>query len=465
MSDANSFETVDIPADVPVARLPPEILAAIFSMLSLSPILPPKGYRLGWNGALWARIGWLNVTHVCRRWRYVALQHPALWANITIPHPLGDHWADASFSRAQDAPLTILQPDDSGPFALRASDHAFIRANLARTRVLRLNSCTDPILDILCTPAPVLHALDLTFSNDPEQALPDSFLSGAPLRHLRLHVAGQLPWTSPLLSNLVSLELETKIIAHVRRAALADVLGALGRMRTLERLAVGLALDAADAHAAGTVALPQLRHLHLRADIASAHRLLAHLVLPASANMHFSVRCEASAHPATDNAALFSAMIASFDGRPPLSHIRITRSAAAAGGHVAAWRAGEARRGPALAVTLSDSGSVASAALSALASEHLEELDVYSADAGEAWLTALRNAPRLRHAAVDGPAVRAFCGALEDASFLPALSALVIAGPSSVVGAGALTDVHEACARRLQEAAPGMDVKWRWVWR
>ncbi|KAI0042363.1 hypothetical protein FA95DRAFT_585415 [Auriscalpium vulgare] len=489
-ADLDNFETVDIP-QVAVSRLPPEILAAVFSILS-SIALP--GYR-DWNAASRTRLGWLNVTHVCRRWRYVALQDPALWANIATPHPLGDCWADAFFTRAQDFPLSIMQPDGAGPFALRPSDRAFIRANLARTRALRINGWTDPILDILCSPAPALHALDLNLADDPEMSLPDSLLSGAPLRHLSLQVAGQLPWTSPLLTNLVSLEFEIKR-PHEQKVALADVLRALGRMCTLQRLAVGLALDAADPGAAGAVALPQLRHLQLRADIESAHRLLAHLVLPTSADTHFAVHCHASALPAADTAAFFSAMAASLAGALPLAHIRITRTVAAGGGRVSGWRAGMAHSGAALDVAFSDRArretklSVAAPALAALASEHLEELNVYSADSDLAWPLALGRASRLRRVAVDGPAVRAFCGALDDARFLPALSGLVIAGPSSVVGADALTDVlplslahraraghalgkldvvacgvDEACARRLQEAVPGMEVNWRWAWR
>ncbi|KAI0045646.1 hypothetical protein FA95DRAFT_1680371 [Auriscalpium vulgare] len=153
-----------------------------------------------------------------------------------------------------------------------------------------------------------------------------------------------------------------------------------------------------------------------------------------------------------------------------------TRAVAAGGGHVTAWREGEAQCGPALAVALSDSAgatnlSAASPALATLASEHLQELDLW-------------------RVAVDGPAVHAFCSALEDVHFLPALSVLVIAGPSSVFGVDALAYVlpnslahraraghalkelnvvacgaKEECARRLQEAVPGMDVNWRRAWR
>ncbi|KAI0042356.1 hypothetical protein FA95DRAFT_584748 [Auriscalpium vulgare] len=469
MSQAD-IKTVDI-LGVLVARLPLEILAAIFYSLSFIAL---PGYRrrpgvgVG-NVASRTKLGWLAVTHVCRRWRYVALQEPALWANIATPHPLGDRWANAFFTRAKESPLSVRQPDGMGPLTLRQSDREFIRANLARIRVLSIKfSLADPILDILCSPAPVLHALDLTltrnrttpdftfaldlpFASAPAISLPDSFLRGAPLWHVRLpHVAGQLPWTSPLLANLVSLEFEINT-THAQKVALEDVLDALRRMPTLQRLAFSLALDLADPGAAGAVALPQLRHLQLRADIESAHRLIAHLVLPISADTQFAVHCHASALPAADTAAFFSAMTASFAGVPPLAHIRITRTVATGGGRVSGWRAGPAHSGAALDVALSDRTqlSMTAAALAALASEHLEELNVYSADSDPAWLVALGRAPRLRDVAVDGPAVRAFCAALDDARFLPALSALLIAGPSSVVGAEVLADVlPQSLARR-----------------
>ncbi|KAI0042526.1 hypothetical protein FA95DRAFT_1500023, partial [Auriscalpium vulgare] len=83
-------------------RLPPELLAYIFALLAS--IDPPELYTLPMNGSP----GWLAATHVCQRWRRVALEDPTLWAaNISVPFPLGPRWADRFLSRAQDAPLTI----------------------------------------------------------------------------------------------------------------------------------------------------------------------------------------------------------------------------------------------------------------------------------------------------------------------------------------------------------------------
>src|ERR1700730_4144150 len=58
---------------VPISHLPPEILAAIFSFLSPSV----------WNRGI-DLLEWLSVTHVCHRWRDIALTHPRLWSHINF---------------------------------------------------------------------------------------------------------------------------------------------------------------------------------------------------------------------------------------------------------------------------------------------------------------------------------------------------------------------------------------------
>ncbi|KAI0046757.1 hypothetical protein FA95DRAFT_1542131 [Auriscalpium vulgare] len=82
---------------LPVARLPPEVLRTIFTVCSDidHPLIE------GWD----FHFGWLAVTHVCRRWRDIALEHSGLWADVL--YPLGPLWAAASLERAQTMPLIV----------------------------------------------------------------------------------------------------------------------------------------------------------------------------------------------------------------------------------------------------------------------------------------------------------------------------------------------------------------------
>ncbi|KAI0044486.1 hypothetical protein FA95DRAFT_1496994, partial [Auriscalpium vulgare] len=88
-------------ANLPSSRLPPETMGHIFTILVS--IDPPT--RTDYPVKI--SIGWLSVTHVCQRWRDIALHTPMLWTDIAFPFVFGEHWAAAFSSRARDMPLTI----------------------------------------------------------------------------------------------------------------------------------------------------------------------------------------------------------------------------------------------------------------------------------------------------------------------------------------------------------------------
>lgn len=51
-----------------------------------------------------ATLGWINATHTCRRWRVVALTHPALWASAVAAFPKG---LSTFLKRSKNMPLTL----------------------------------------------------------------------------------------------------------------------------------------------------------------------------------------------------------------------------------------------------------------------------------------------------------------------------------------------------------------------
>ncbi|KAI0046291.1 hypothetical protein FA95DRAFT_1402026 [Auriscalpium vulgare] len=457
-------------AQRPATHLPPEILSHIFSILS-SIDQPARPY--GKKGSL----GWLTATHVCRRWRSVALGDPSLWAsNIILPFALGARWADTFIARAQGASLVITRPQDVSPSPILPTniEFDFLRANLARTQVLRLDANATH-LHALCTPAPLLHTLDIRHLmsglyrmrpgaavNSPPILSKDLFggSTGAPaLRHLRVETQGPLPWTSPLLAGLKSLDLRHRS-RPVAGAEATEMFTVLGGMPALEKLALQLQLGAPETAPQPVVALAALRELALQTTVASACHILARVALPATA----SVRCELSCFggPCTQLPALLSTAAASIDVRASLvARIQVMPTGntkpwapGSLSVDVTAWRADT----PALTLSFMDDAllkrGLLAGALAALASAHLEVLVVGSDGSDDAWLAALQGAHALRSVTVARRAGQQFCVALAvaPAGFLPALAELEVQDVDfGVGGAGAGDGLAQALAQGLEQ--------------
>ncbi|KAI0045065.1 hypothetical protein FA95DRAFT_1574028 [Auriscalpium vulgare] len=470
-----------VPVTAAVWRLPPEIICIIFFILSS--INPPELSRhydseQGAYSRPRSHLGWLTIVHVCRRWRHIAFNHPALWAaNIIVPFPLGDNWAAIYHSRAQHMALTIQKPSLlSGAMRLPSPtriERAFMRQNLARTHILRLE-LTPNTLPILCLPAPHLHTLEITGAGFHNSHLPHDLLGreiGAPrLRHLSLRGSPGSPWTSPLLRHLVTLDIESG--CPNSNDSITDIVAALGRMLALERLVMCLRDPKILVSPPPiVVALANLRHLGLRAKVVTVGNFMEHLALPAGV----VVRCDLQLgfwNPVCELATFFPAMIACIDARAaPITRIDIEATtqflvngeADAVG--VTAWRTGEADVPDQAALTLRirkyspiehrwDLVPV----LGALVSEHLEELSVCIGKMDPAWPQALRKAPVLRRVTFDVPAARAFCAALDgDPCCFPALTALAIRGADFFeayqVGRGVARTLATSLLMRLAERA------------
>ncbi|KAI0047186.1 hypothetical protein FA95DRAFT_1470799, partial [Auriscalpium vulgare] len=82
---------------IPICRLPPEVLALVFTYLTGFAWDSVNGYPY--------HIRWIVVTHICRRWREVAIQHAGLWTNINLD--IGSNWAATFASRARQVLLAI----------------------------------------------------------------------------------------------------------------------------------------------------------------------------------------------------------------------------------------------------------------------------------------------------------------------------------------------------------------------
>ncbi|KAI0044465.1 hypothetical protein FA95DRAFT_1608519, partial [Auriscalpium vulgare] len=283
-------------AQLPVARLPPEILHAIFAILSTIDSL------LHSPETLKCRLAWMVVTHVCQRWRHIALHRPTLWAhNIALPFPRGNRWLEAFLTRAQDAPLIV----HASALLMKPSDVAHLTAIVARTQVLRLELGPHPIFPALSSPAPLLHTLEFYQTlTVPADMLSEELLGGPAgtprLRHLEVSTWTALPWTWSRLEQLVSLAL----IQQERVESLSEVLSGLGRMRALEKLLLYSSISTVDEEPNRVVTLEKMRRLHIYMDPAEARVLLTHLALPADVQVAWNLLRGDDVEPAAFSSAL-----------------------------------------------------------------------------------------------------------------------------------------------------------------
>ena len=137
---------------LPVSLLPPELLARVFHFYAVAD--PP------WHGV--TKLGWIQVTHVCRHWRQVALDHASLWARIS-GFPMCTKWITEQLSRAKNSPLEIELLGNPTPETI-----SLFPSHLHHTRKLRLRGLSrshlSAIKELWSLEAPDLEHLELVVS-------------------------------------------------------------------------------------------------------------------------------------------------------------------------------------------------------------------------------------------------------------------------------------------------------------
>jgi hypothetical protein len=172
----------------PVLTLPNEIVSDIFiHFLPAYPLCPPL------TGLLSPTL----LTHICRRWREIALGTPALWSTIStsyhdgIPLKQKAHILDLWLKSSRFRPLSLRINNEIGVAAILAAMVPH------RSRWEYLDLYLSPFhLPIIDGPMPLLQHLRLTLSENPATdvlAFRDvSLLRSVILNGLSLHVI--LPW-------------------------------------------------------------------------------------------------------------------------------------------------------------------------------------------------------------------------------------------------------------------------------
>lgn len=148
MSDCNMLTLIN-------TKLPPEILSAVFHHTK-------NGCRAGYM----SNIQWVRcVSHVCRRWRSIALSDPSLW---TEGFPMNAEAVQMFLKRSKNLPIVIDKKIASKMLPLPQFQH-LILSFMERARALYVdvpNTSKDIsiILKALQINMPRLEILDLSFS-------------------------------------------------------------------------------------------------------------------------------------------------------------------------------------------------------------------------------------------------------------------------------------------------------------
>ncbi|KAH9041376.1 hypothetical protein EDB85DRAFT_1476144 [Lactarius pseudohatsudake] len=221
----------------PISSLPPELFAAIFSILRL----PPSGTVL-LGGAPDPHLSWLNVAHVCHQWREVALNQPFFWSHIdfTTLTPAG---ATEMLVRAKSVPLYLEAwvPKYHWDGARFSTFQRKLQSRVSHICQLAISArplSLEWVLEGLVSPAPILKYLSLSGKkkNHRKQAsVADTLFNGSTPRLSRLDLWGcDISWKSPLFRGLKHLKIYT--LSTDARPSLSVWLDALEEIPQLKTL-------------------------------------------------------------------------------------------------------------------------------------------------------------------------------------------------------------------------------------
>jgi hypothetical protein len=329
----------------PISRLPPEILAAIFSFLPSSAWVTNAG-----------NLARICVAHVCRRWRETALNHSRLWSDINFSKLTSAGMAEI-FARTQRTPLHLEV--DVGRWRAGQFDTFVeqLEAHISHTRYLSISGHLHTPLSQVISSAPTLEFLSLShydrYSARPHVNPVNLFNCIAPRLTILALENCDIRWNSPLLNGLRTLKIRGS--SPETRPGLEDWLDALTEMPQLEMLilhsATPFALRAAPliSEPLRTVTLFSLTEFHISASARDCTLALAHLVLPALTLLHVHAESRGLGEGDDDDVHLLIPYVSRYvygqQGAEPLRNILIC---------------GERKRAMVVAWTMSDTDTKAS---------------------------------------------------------------------------------------------------------
>ncbi|KAI0041281.1 hypothetical protein FA95DRAFT_1599051 [Auriscalpium vulgare] len=278
----------------PISRLPPELLALVFSQLVKDETA--ECLRLHESTAL----KWTSVTRVCHQWRQTAFQQSHLWRHIVLPFS-SESLLDEFISRSNNAPLVLSWISKSrGPHRRPFLWHALKTMDrVERISIVNFDGNVPDLCSLLVTPAPLLEAVDVGMhflASEPIHLPSTLFADHAPrLRHISLRNVAPFPWSSSF-PNIVSLKLTG---ASITPPPVPRLLESLRKMPLLEVLQLEHCLPVFPQGVSADddmVAPGHLKKLSLYDDLEKCVGFLQHLRMPQSSVMlHLNCKTEGDA--------------------------------------------------------------------------------------------------------------------------------------------------------------------------
>ncbi|TFY74933.1 hypothetical protein EWM64_g9080 [Hericium alpestre] len=276
------------------AWLPVEVLMHIFSTLTECDPPSSKSLKDSKSGKK-PHLGWINATHVCRRWRQVALSVPALWTNVRALQT--GPWMNEMLARSKLVPFTLSvciagDPEACG-IVLKAVGPEYI-SHMKGLHLFGKGHKSDgslyeygtEVLANLKHPAPMLESLVLNNVTGSAVLRRDIFACEVPrLRRVAIRKCEGIHWDAPYLRNLTDLDL-----SFDQNCQTAELLALLKESPMLETLKIAWRKPRAPRTDLPNekVSLPSLKQfcLDCRAD-AQCAEFLACLITPSTAQRTF----------------------------------------------------------------------------------------------------------------------------------------------------------------------------------
>ena len=292
----------------PISRLPTEILAEIFTDVARDHYdrYFPRTYVPGWVG----------ISYVCRQWRNIALDCPALWSYLFFA---SRRWIEALLARSKQAPLKISMVICSmgdwrlRPLMERVTDHAERIQELRFYLRRGVHECLNPFLRP-CLRVPRLQVLEIQTSLPCSIAVGKTLFNGETpsLRELNLTNASMSNWHSFRSSDLRSLR--AKNLFHCR-PTMVEFLSTLCCLRNIVDLHLDNSLPSADSFLASTdfdafqgINLPHLSRLWIHAPLSTVVGFLSCVNMPPKTEMMLGCEKENSTSP--DDYSRLSSLLA-----------------------------------------------------------------------------------------------------------------------------------------------------------
>ena len=184
ISDLN-FSTASLRAhneSLPISQFPNEMLENIFDFCLDGWEWQPR-YRTieySYNHRTFTRLypGWIQLTHICSRWRRVAIGYPRLWSTIVYD---SKQWFDLCIKRLPPKQIIDVTLQISGD---QVAQTIFSQIGRIRTLDIEGSQCRMcHVLDGLTGPAPALEKMSLTiryrFGDSGPLIIPTNFIESA----------------------------------------------------------------------------------------------------------------------------------------------------------------------------------------------------------------------------------------------------------------------------------------------